>query len=74
MAKTQVLNLKGEKVKDITLNDSVWNVEANESVMHDAIVLAQASLRQATMPPLRLKSDFPHCGQRSSVGLSQVIK
>ena len=48
MAKTQVLNLKGEKVKDITLNDSVWNVEANESVMHDAIVLAQASLRQGT--------------------------
>lgn len=48
MAKTQVLNLKGEKVKDITLNDSVWNIEANESVMHDAIVLAQASLRQGT--------------------------
>ena len=48
MAKTQVLNLNGEKVKDITLNDSVWNIEANESVMHDAIVLAQASLRQGT--------------------------
>lgn len=48
MAKTQVLNLKGEKVKDLTLKDSVWNVEVNESVMHDAIVLAQASLRQGT--------------------------
>lgn len=48
MAKTQVLNLNGEKVKDITLKDSVWNIEANESVMHDAIVLAQASLRQGT--------------------------
>ena len=48
MAKTQVLNLKGEKVKDITLKDSVWNVEVNESVVHDAIVLAQASLRQGT--------------------------
>ena len=48
MAKTQVLNLNGEKVKDLTLKDSVWNVEVNEAVMHDAIVLAQASLRQGT--------------------------
>lgn len=48
MAKTQVLNQKGEKVKDITLKDSVWNIEVNEPVMHDAIVLAQASLRQGT--------------------------
>ena len=48
MAKTQVLNQKGEKVKDITLKDSVWNIEVNEPVVHDAIVLAQASLRQGT--------------------------
>ena len=48
MAKVQVLNQKGEKVKDLTLKDSVWNVEINEAVMHDAIVLAQASLRQGT--------------------------
>ena len=48
MAKVQVLNLKGEKVKDITLKDSVWNIEVNEPVMHDAIVLARASLRQGT--------------------------
>ncbi len=48
MAKTQVLNLKGEKVKDLNLKDSVWNIEVNNPVMHDAIVLAQASLRQGT--------------------------
>ena len=48
MAKTQVLNQKGEKVKDLTLKDSVWNIEVNETVMHDAIVLAQASQRQGT--------------------------
>ena len=48
MAKTQVLNLNGDKVKDLALNDSVWAVEVNEPVMHDAIVLAQASLRQGT--------------------------
>ena len=48
MAKTQVLNLKGENVKELALNDSVWAVEVNEPVMHDAIVLAQASMRQGT--------------------------
>lgn len=49
MAKAQVYNQKGEKVKDITLKDSVWNMaEVNEAVMHDAIVLAQASQRQGT--------------------------
>ncbi len=48
MAKTQVLNLHGEKVKDLTLKDSVWNTEVNNAVMHDAVVLAQASLRQGT--------------------------
>ena len=48
MAKSQVLNQKGEKVKDIALKDSVWNIEVNEAVMHDAIILAQASLRQGT--------------------------
>ncbi len=48
MAKVDVLNLKGEKVKDITLNSKVWGVEPNEAVMHDAIVLAQASARQGT--------------------------
>ena len=48
MAKTQIVNVKGEKVKDLTLKDSVWNVEVNNAVMHDAIVLAQASLRQGT--------------------------
>ena len=48
MAKTQVLNLKGEKVKDLTLKDSIWGVEPNENVMRDAVVFTQASLRQGT--------------------------
>ncbi len=48
MAKTQVVNVKGEKVKDLTLKDAVWNIEVNAPVMKDAIVLAQASQRQGT--------------------------
>ncbi len=48
MAKVDVLSLKGEKVKDITLNDEIWNIEPNEVVMTDAIRLGLASLRQGT--------------------------
>ena len=48
MAKTKVYNLKGAEVKDLTLKDSVWKTEVNAPVLKDAIVLAQASLRQGT--------------------------
>lgn len=48
MAKIKVVNLKGENVKDLTLTDSIWNIEVNENVMHDAVVVAQASNRQGT--------------------------
>ena len=48
MAKLTLLNLKGEKVKDIKLNDAVWKIESNNAVLHNAIILAQASLRQGT--------------------------
>ncbi|MEG1995393.1 MAG: 50S ribosomal protein L4 [Bacilli bacterium] len=48
MAKTSILNLSGEKVKDLTLNDSVWNIEVNEVVLTDALNLQMASLRQGT--------------------------
>jgi len=48
MSKIALLNLKGEKVKDITLNSKVWGIEVNDVALHDAIVLAQASLRQGT--------------------------
>jgi large subunit ribosomal protein L4 len=48
MLKIALLNLKGEKVKDIQLNDSIFGIEPNETVVYDAVVLAQASLRQGT--------------------------
>lgn len=48
MPKIAVINTKGEKVKDINLNDNVWSIEPNDSVIYDAIVLATASLRQGT--------------------------
>jgi len=48
MAKIKVLNLKGEDVKELTLTDSVWNVEVNENVVKDAVVLSLSSARQGT--------------------------
>ena len=48
MANIAVLNLKGQKVKDITLNDAVWGIEPNDAVLYDAITLARNSQRQGT--------------------------
>jgi len=48
MAKKDILNLKGEKVKDMTLNAKVWNVEVNEIAIKKALDLQMASLRQGT--------------------------
>ena len=48
MKKVELLNLKGEKVKDINLNEEIFGTEVNKAVLHDAIILTMASLRQGT--------------------------
>ena len=48
MAKIQLINIKGEKLKDITLADNVWNIEANDIVLKKAIDLQLAASRQGT--------------------------
>lgn len=48
MAKLKLLNIKGESSKEVTLNDSVWNVEVNEVVLKKALKLQMDSLRQGT--------------------------
>ncbi len=48
MSKLELKNLKGEKVKDIKLNDNVFGIEPNDVVLHDAVVLAMANERQGT--------------------------
>jgi len=48
MAKIQLINQKGEKLKDLTLADSVWNIEANDIVLKKAIDLQLAASRQGT--------------------------
>ena len=46
--KIDVLSLKGEKVKDIKLEDNIFNIEPNEAVLKDAIVAARGGARQGT--------------------------
>ena len=46
--KIDVLSLKGEKVKDIKLEDNIFNIEPNDAVIKDAVVSAMAGARQGT--------------------------
>ena len=48
MKKLSVLNLKGEKVSDITLKEEVFGITPNDAVLYDAITLARNSMRQGT--------------------------
>ena len=48
MKKVELLNLKGEKVKDINLNEEIFGITPNKNVLNDAIILSMASLRQGT--------------------------
>ena len=46
--KIDVLSLKGEKVKDIKLEDNIFNIEPNDAVIKDAVVAAMTGARQGT--------------------------
>ena len=48
MTKVNVIDLKGSKVKDITVNDEIFKIEGNDIVLKKAIRLQMDSLRQGT--------------------------
>ncbi len=48
MKKAELLNLKGEKVKDINLKEEIFGITPNKAVLNDAVILTMASLRQGT--------------------------
>lgn len=48
MTKVNVIDLKGTKVKDININDEIWNIKGNDIVLKQAIRLQMNSLRQGT--------------------------
>jgi large subunit ribosomal protein L4 len=48
MPKTALLSLKGEKIKDIKLNDNVWGITPNDQVVYEHINLSMANQRQGS--------------------------
>ena len=48
MTKKSVKNLQGEKVKDLTIADSIWNIEVNEDALKKMIRLQLDASRQGT--------------------------
>lgn len=48
MAKLDVLNMSGEKVGEIQLNDSIFGAEVNKQVLHQVVVNYLANQRQGT--------------------------
>ena len=48
MTKISVKNLNGEKVKDLTLKDTVWNIEVNNDCLKKMIRLQLDATRQGT--------------------------
>ena len=49
MSKVALYNLDGKQVGEIELNDAVFGIEPNESVVHEAVVMQLASLRRGTV-------------------------
>ncbi len=48
MANIKVYNMKGEEVGDLELNSTVFEAKINVPLMHQAVVLNQASERRGT--------------------------
>lgn len=48
MPKVAVFDINGKEVGQIELKDEVFGVEPNEALLHQAVVLQQASLRRGT--------------------------
>ena len=48
MPKTALLSLKGEKIKDIKLDDNVWGITPNDQVIYESINLYMANKRQGS--------------------------
>ena len=48
MTKVNVLSQTGSSVGEIELNDAIFGIEPNESVLFDAVIAQRASLRQGT--------------------------
>ncbi|MGI6225163.1 MAG: 50S ribosomal protein L4 [Peptococcales bacterium] len=48
MPKVALYNKEGSQIGEIQLSDEIFGIEPNESVVHEAVVMQQASLRRGT--------------------------
>lgn len=48
MPKVALYNVSGAQVGEVELSDSVFGIEPNTHVLHEAVVMQQASMRQGT--------------------------
>lgn len=48
MPKVALYNMEGAQIGDMELNDSVFGIEPNEAVVHEALVMQLASMRRGT--------------------------
>ena len=56
MPNVAVVNMAGDKVSEITLNDAVFGIEPNKTVMHSAVVAFLANRRQGTVCTYKIRS------------------
>jgi large subunit ribosomal protein L4 len=48
MSKVAVLDMTGKQVGELELSDAIFGITPNEAVLHQAVVMQQASLRRGT--------------------------
>jgi large subunit ribosomal protein L4 len=48
MAKTDVINIQGEKVGEVEIKDEIWNTEVKPYLMHDVVQMQLTNRRRGT--------------------------
>jgi large subunit ribosomal protein L4 len=48
MAKADVINIQGEKVGEVELNESIWNTDVKPYLIHDVVVMQLNNRRRGT--------------------------
>ena len=65
MKKTNVINLKGENVKELKLNEAIFGIEPNDVVLKKALRLQLDATRQGTA---KIEEKYP------AVDVSHIVK
>lgn len=63
MAKADVININGEKVGEVELNDVIWGSEIKPHLMHDVVVMQLANRRRGTAS-CKTRGDVSGGGQK----------